>query len=105
MPRFVRLMPLARLLLLPWLIVPTSQAQEPATKAFEQRNIPLSLIFSEWRQNGNNANTYICACDRASCDTRPGWPFRSFRTGESIPVLGEANLNDARRNGFICGRR
>ena len=79
------------------------KAQEPATKAFEQRNVPLSWIFNEWRRNGNNANIYLCACDQQICDTRPGWPFRSFRTGESIPALGESNLNSARREGFICG--
>ena len=105
MIRPVHLMSLAPLLVLPWIMVPSSEAQEPPTKAFEQRDLPLSLIFGEWRQKGLNANTYICACDRESCDTRPGWPFRSFQTGQSIPVLGESNLNDARRNGFICGRR
>ena len=104
MIRSVRLMSLAPLLVLPWIMVTSSEAQEPPTKAFEQRDLPLSLIFAEWRQKGLNANTYICACDRVSCDTRPGWPFRSFQTGQSIPVLGESNLNDARRNGFICGR-
>ena len=104
MIRSVRLMSLAPLLVLPWIMVTSSEAQEPPTKAFEQRDLPLSLIFGEWRQKGLNANTYICACDRESCDTRPGWPFRSFQTGQSIPVLGESNLNDASRNGFICGR-
>ena len=79
------------------------KAQEPPTKAFEQGNIPLSKIVDEWRRNGNNADIYICACDQEICDTRPGWPFRSFRTGESIPALGEANLNSARREGFLCG--
>ena len=79
------------------------KAQEPPTKAFEQGNIPLSRIFDEWRRNGNNANIYLCACNQQICDTRPGWPFRSFRTGESIPVLGESNLYSARREGFICG--
>ena len=105
MPRSLRLIPLASLLAIQWVLVPTTQAQEPPTKTFEKRDVPLSLIFSEWRENGNNANTYICTCDRESCDTRPGWPFRSFRTGQSIPALGEANLNDARRDGFICGKR
>ena len=105
MPRSLCLFPLASLLAIQWILAPTAQAQEPPTKQFEQRDVPLSLIFSEWRQNGNNANTYICTCDREICDTRPGWPFRSFRTGQSIPALGEANLNDARRDGFICGRR
>ena len=79
------------------------KAQEPPTKAFEQGNVPLSRIFDEWRRNGNNANIYLCACNQQICDTRPGWPFRSFRTGESIPVLGESNLYSARREGFICG--
>ena len=79
------------------------KAQEPPTKAFEQGNVPLSEIFDEWRRNGNNANIYLCACNQQICDTRPGWPFRSFRTGESIPVLGESNLYSARREGFICG--
>ena len=105
MPLSLRLTPLAPLLALPWILMPTTQAQEPPSKAFVQRNVPLSLIFSEWRQKGNDANTYICACDREICDTRPGWPFRSFQTGESIPALGETNMNDARRIGFICGRR
>ena len=31
--------------------------------------------------------------------------FRSFGTGEAIPVLGESNLNQARREGFLCARR
>ena len=79
------------------------KAQEPPTKAFEQGNVPLSRIFDEWRRNGNNANIYLCACDQQICDTRPGWPFRSFRTGESIPVLGESNLSSARQEGFVCG--
>ena len=105
MPHSLRLTLLVPLMALPWILMPTTQAQEPPSKAFVQRNVPLSLIFSEWRQKGNNANTYICACDREICDTRPGWPFRSFQTGESIPALGETNMNDARRIGFICGRR
>ena len=100
-----RVMSLATVLSLPWLSLPAVQAQEPATKAFQQRNVPLSWIFNEWRRNGNNANTYICVCDQDRCDTRPGWPFRSFATGEAIPVLGEWNLNQARREGFLCARR
>ena len=87
------------------LLAPVAQAQEPATKAFERRNVPLSWIFNEWRRNGNDANTYLCVCDQDRCDTRPGWPFRSFGTGEAIPVLGEWNLNQARREGFLCARR
>lgn len=105
MSLFARMMSLAPLLILQWMLAPSTEAQEPPTKAFQQRDVPLSWIFNEWRQNGNNANIYLCACDREICDTRPGWPFRSFRTGQAIPVLGEANLGDARRVGFICGRR
>ena len=93
------------LLFLATAISTSVRAQEPPTKVFEYRDIPLSWIFEEWRRKGNNANTYICACDRDICDTRPGWPFRVFRTGQSIPVLGEYNLAGARRNGFVCGRR
>ena len=86
------------------IVLRVAQAQEP-TKAFERRNVPLSWIFNECRRNGNDANTYLCVCDQDRCDTRPGWPFRSFGTGEAIPVLGEWNLNQARREGFLCARR
>ena len=100
--RFARLLPL---FLLASAASSSLKAQEPPTKAFEVRDVPLTMIFDEWRRKGNNANTYICACDQDICDTRPGWPFRVFRTGQSIPVLGEYNLAGARRNGFVCGRR
>ena len=99
------LISLATVLSLAGLAVPSARAQEPATKAFQQRNVPLSWIFNEWRRNGNDANTYLCVCDQDRCDTQPSWPFRSFGTGEAIPVLGESNLNTARRNGFLCARQ
>jgi len=93
------------LLFLATAISTSVRAQEPPTKVFEYRDIPLSWIFEEWRRKGNNANTYICACDRDICDTRPGWPFRTFRTGQALPVLGEYNMNVAQQKGFICGLR
>ncbi len=101
----VRVMSMAAILSLSGLAVSVARAQEPATKAFQQRNVPLSWIFNEWRRNGNTANTYLCVCDQDRCNTQPNWPFRSFGTGEAIPVLGEWNLNQARRNGFLCARR
>ena len=93
------------LLFLATAISTSVRAQEPPTKVFEYRDIPLSWIFEEWRRRGNNANTYLCACDRDICDTRPGWPFRTFRTGQALPVLGEYNMNVAQQEGFICGLR
>jgi hypothetical protein len=79
------------------------KAQEPPSKVFILRNIPLSRIFDEWRKNGNTANLYVCACNKEICDAREGWPYRKFRTGESMPALGEDNLNSAQWQGFICG--
>ena len=101
----IRLATVLPLLFLATAISTSVRAQEPPTKAFEYRDIPLSWIFEEWRRKGNNANTYICACDRDICDTRPGWPFRPFRTGQALPVLGEYNMNVAQQKGFICGLR
>ena len=37
MPRSLRLIPLASLLAIQWVLVPTTQAQEPPTKTFEQK--------------------------------------------------------------------
>ena len=101
----IRLAAVLPLLFLATAISTSVRAQEPPTKVFEYRDIPLSWIFEEWRRKGNNANTYICACDRDVCDTRPGWPFRTFRTGQALPVLGEYNMNVAQQKGFICGLR
>ena len=101
----IRLATVLPLLFLATAISTSVRAQEPPTKAFEYRDIPLSWIFEEWRHKGNNANTYICACDRDICDTRPGWPFRTFLTGQALPVLGEYNMNVAQQKGFICGLR
>jgi|TARA_E500000178_G_C16906879_1_gene700705 hypothetical protein len=79
--------------------------QMPPTKVFAERDIPLSEIFSEWEGKGLNGDMFICSCDRMSCDTNPYWPFRVFRAGQSIPVLGDFNRNIARSNGFICAIR
>jgi len=82
-----------------------ARAQTPPTKVFIQQDIPLSEIFLEWQRKGLKGDMFICSCDRTVCDTNPYWPFRSFRPGQSIPVLGEFNRNIARSNGFICGLR
>ena len=89
------------------ILVTTSVAwgQPAATKVFVDRNLPLSEIFLEWRGKGLEGEMFICSCDRPRCDTNPYWPFRVFRVGQSIPVLGEFNRNIARSNGFICGLR
>ena len=79
--------------------------QTPATKVFVDRDLPLSEIFLEWRGKGLEGDMFICSCDRPRCDTNPYWPFRVFRVGQSIPVLGDFNRNIARSNGFICGIR
>ena len=82
-----------------------ASAQTPPSKVFIQQNIPLSEIFFEWQRKGLKGDMFICSCDRTVCDTNPYWPFRSFRPGQSIPVLGEFNRDIARSNGFICGLR
>ena len=86
-------------------LTPSVYANQKPSLLFQQQSIPLSTIFEEWKAKGLNANTYLCVCDRDICDTRPGWPFRRFNTGEAIPVLGEFNRNEANRQGFICARR
>ena len=89
------------------ILVTTSVAwgQPAATKVFVDGDLPLSEIFLEWRGKGLEGEMFICSCDRPRCDTNPYWPFRVFRVGQSIPVLGEFNRNIARSNGFICGLR
>ena len=87
-----------------WSYTPTALANQKPTQLFEQQSIPLSTILNEWKAKGLNANTYLCVCDQTLCDTRPSWPFRPFKTGEAIPVLGEFNRDQAKRQGFICAR-
>lgn len=84
--------------------MPTAHANEKPSQLFQQESIPLSTIFEEWKAKGLNANTYLCVCDQTICDTRPSWPFRSFKTGEAIPVLGAFNRDKAIRQGFICAK-
>ena len=87
-----------------WSHTPTALANQKPTQLFQQQSIPLSSILNEWKAKGLNANTYLCVCDQTLCDTRPSWPFRPFKTGEAIPVLGEFNRDQAKRQGFICAR-
>ena len=84
--------------------MPTALANEKPSQLFQQRSIPLSSIFEEWKAKGLNGNTYLCVCDQVICDTRPSWPFRSFNTGEAVPALGEFNRDKAVRQGFICAK-
>lgn len=88
-----------------WVHIPSVLANEKPTQLFQQESIPLSSIFAEWKSKGLNANTYLCVCDQTLCDTKPSWPFRRFKTGEAIPVLGEFNRDAANRQGFICARK
>ena len=83
----------------------SAYGQQPATKRFEQQNIPISEIFAEWDQKGLSAEKYICSCQKLICDTRPYWPFRTFTEGQPIPVLGDFNRSVATSNGFYCFRR
>ena len=80
-------------------------SHQEAKLGLSQEKTNISEIFSEWEAKGLNGDMFICSCDRMSCDTNPYWPFRVFRVGQSIPVLGDFNRNIARSNGFICAIR
>ena len=87
-----------------WVPMPAALANEKPSQRFQQRSIPLSTILKEWQAKGLDADTYLCVCDQTICDTRPSWPFRSFKTGEAIPALGTFNRDKANRQGFICAK-
>ena len=74
--------------------------QEPATKRFIQKNIPLDEIFREWDQKGLRGPRYICNCTKTRCNSDQSWPFRYFQKGESVPVLGATNKGYAIDRGF-----
>jgi len=74
--------------------------QQPATKRFIQRNIPLDDIFLEWDQKGLKGPRYICTCSQESCNSEQSWPYRSFQQGERIPVLGAFNKTLRNATGF-----
>ena len=74
--------------------------QQPATKRFIQKNIPLDEILLEWDQKGLKGPRYICSCTQTRCDSEHSWPFRSFKQAESIPVLGASNKALQNETGF-----
>ena len=74
--------------------------QQPATKRFIQKNIPLDEIFLEWDQKGLKGPRYICTCTKESCNSKQSWPYRSFEKGESVPTLGATNKDFAINRGF-----
>lgn len=85
------------------LVTELASAQEPPSKRFTKQDVPLAWIFDEWyRKSGTQIPMYACVCVKASCDPSPGWPFRAFAIGQTIPTLGPTNRNDAERVGFRC---
>ena len=74
--------------------------QQPATKRFIQKNIPLDEIFLEWDQKNLKGPRYICTCTKESCNSKQSWPYRFFQKGESVPVLGTFNKVQSNDTGF-----
>lgn len=79
-----------------------AERQPPSRRYETDPDVPIASVLNEWHQKHPEIPLFVCVCILHECDSSDRWPFRRFAFAQVLPALGDANRNDAERQGFGC---